>query len=413
MKKGQVELITTGTELLLGAVVNTNASWLGEKLTELGLRVTRQTTVPDGDAISDALTDSMSRHPDIIIISGGLGPTSDDVTRECVAQVCGLKLEYRADAEADLRQRFHDMGKVMTDNNLSQTYAPETSQLLKNEKGTAPGIWIPATDSRPHLFLVPGPPRELHWVYEQQIVPILHRELSLPEISVSTFTFFGASESALAEQVDDVLSSSGLEYGYCARIGEVDVRVVGPRQQVDEVLAEVKSLLPDFVCAQNHETLAEYTVNILESNKLVLTTAESCTGGMIATRITDVPGSSAVFKYGFVTYSNEAKVDMLGVDRQLIDSFGVVSEPVVIAMAQCALNKSGANIAVAVTGEAGPLASPDSQPVGTVWVAWAMSNGKTYAKCLHYPKLSRGDIRYRVSQEALIGICKLANGMNF
>ncbi len=400
-----VEVINTGSELLLGAVLNTHGAWLGSRLLELGLRVGRQTTVPDGGAIGFALAESAAR-ADVVLVTGGLGPTSDDLTREAVAELFSCPLEEDERALRVLTAYFDRRALPMAESNLKQALVPRGAEVLDNPHGTAPGLYLPAGPGRPHLFLMPGPPSELYPMFEGEVIPRL-RELCRRSGQASpvclTLKTSGIGESLLHERVDALLTSlDGLEVGYCARPGEVDVRLIGGSEVVEEGREIVRRELAPWLVNEDGSSLEESLVALLAEHGKKIATAESCTGGMIASRLTDVAGASAVFEFGWVTYANEAKTAELGVSGALLDQWGAVSEPVARAMAEGALRASGADMAVAVTGIAGPGGGSEEKPVGTVWVAWACKGGETRAECFFYP--SRRDVfRRRVVQEALTG----------
>ncbi|BCU77799.1 competence/damage-inducible protein A [Luteolibacter sp. LG18] len=407
----RIEVINTGTELTLGNTLNTHGAWFGRELFKLGLRIERQTTVPDGEAIRESLAESVSR-ADAVIVTGGLGPTSDDLTREITAEVLGIDLITDEAAIRSLEAFFATRNKVMADSNRKQALIPVGADVLPNPNGTAPGVYVPPRlngRGNAAVFLLPGPPRELHPMFREEVVPRL-RALAGVEAAAGALElkFTGVGESDFNQAIDARLALvPGLEYGYCAHIGEVDLRLIG-----DETAREAgrKIALDEFerfLISDDGTSLPETVLRLCQARGWKLATAESCTGGLIASRITDVAGSSAVFTHGFVTYANEAKRDLLGVPEELLKLHGAVSEPVARAMAEGALNASGADIAVAVTGIAGPDGGSEDKPVGTVWLAWAVKGGETIAlRQLHLR--NRKDFKLGVSQAALDGIRKLA-----
>lgn len=410
----RIEILTTGTELLLGKVQNTHGKWFGEELFKLGMRVQRLTTVPDGDAITQAIRECVSR-ADAVIITGGLGPTSDDLTRECTAEVLGLELIEDEAALRSLEAFFAAREKVMADSNRKQAQVHVGADVLPNPNGTAPGIYIPPRlngVANCAVFLLPGPPRELYPMFRAEVAPRLVALAGLAKPpGLLELKITGVGESDIQEQVDAKLAEiPGLEVGYCARVGEVDLRLIGDDDAIAAGRAIATAVFPKQIFSDDGSSLEATVIRNLSTAGLKLATAESCTGGLIANRLTDVPGSSAVFTHGFVTYANEAKRDLLGVPQELLDEHGAVSEPVARAMAEGALRLSGADIAVAVTGIAGPDGGTPEKPVGTVWLAWASKGKVTIAVKQLHPR-NRKDFKLAVSQSALDGVRRL--GMKF
>ncbi len=399
-----IEILNTGSELLLGNTINTHAAWFGRELFKLGLRIARQTTVPDGDAIREAMTESIER-ADVLIVTGGLGPTSDDITREITAEVLGLELITDEAALRSLEAFFVIRGRTMADANLKQALTPVGADVLPNPNGTAPGVYVPPRlngRSSCAVFLLPGPPRELYPMFHAEVVPRL-RALSGIETpaQVLELKFTGIGESDFHQGVDARLAEiPGLEYGYCAHIGEVDLRLIG----TPEVLEVGKKIalgdFQKFLVSEDGASLEAVVVRNLTATRRTLAIAESCTGGLIAHRITNVPGSSEVFTHGFVTYANAAKVKVLGVSANDIENHGAVSESVACQMAAGALRVSGADVAVSVTGIAGPGGGSAEKPVGTAWIGIATKNTAARAFKVFHPR-NRDDFKLAVSQAAL------------
>ena len=381
----RVEVLNTGTEILFGSVINTHLSFLAQRLFPLGLRVQRQVTVPDGDAIRDAILESASRS-DLILVTGGLGPTSDDITREIVAELTRRPLRYDDRIFQKIKERFDRRGLKLTDRISRQAYVPEGAVVLPNDFGTAPGLYLPAQDRIPHLFLLPGPPRELQPMVDTYALPIWQRLAGDHDIHARTFRTTGLGESYIESMVGDrLLAIPGLELGYCARMGEVDVRVVGSRSAVDAASEIIQSELAPCIFSTEEKELEEVIVQLLTAKQATLATAESCTGGLLANRVTDVAGASVVFLEGNVTYSNDAKTRTLGVSAELISAVGAVSEEVARAMAEGALQRSGAAFALSTTGIAGPDGGTAEKPVGTVFIGLASSRQATQVEKLFFP----------------------------
>jgi len=378
----RLEVVNTGTELLLGQVVNTHVAYFGDNLLPLGIRIQRQTTVPDGEVIGTVLQEVFPR-ADVVLITGGLGPTSDDVTREVLAAMLGRELRLDESVMEHMRRIFARNGRIMPDSNARQAMVPEGAEVLENPFGTAPGLYFPArSGEHPHLFVLPGPPRELKPMFLNQVLPKLDAMVAGTG-RVTTFRNFrviGVGESQLAEVLEPSLLEIGdLEIGYCARLGEVDVRVIGPLDRLDQAEALVRTHFPKQFVNSDGRSLEETVVHLLAERGLWLSTAESCTGGLVASKLTDVPGASAVFRQGYVTYANAAKTQLLGVPEALLAEHGAVSEPVARAMAEGCLHGAGTDLAVSVTGIAGPGGGTAAKPVGTVFIAVASCGAETYA----------------------------------
>ncbi|MFL6588669.1 MAG: competence/damage-inducible protein A [Chthoniobacterales bacterium] len=369
----QVVVINTGTELLLGDVLNTHLRFIAREIFALGLRIDRQVTVPDGDAIRDAIEDL--READIIFITGGLGPTTDDITREITAELFGLKLVHDPNILQAIQERAASRGFRLTDRVARQADVPEGATVLPNAHGSAPGLYLAADEAqqRPHLFLLPGPPRELHPMFVDSVLPILRR--IVPDAAAAErrlFRIAGIGESLVEEAVgEQLLALPGLELGYCARPGEMDLRLIGEASVLDKAERIVRQKLGTAIFSTDGSDLEAAVVKLLTERKQTLAIAESCTGGYLAHRITNVPGASAVFLGGCVTYSNEAKAAMLGVEPALIDGHGAVSKQVVQAMAEGARANTNSDFALATTGIAGPAGGSEEKPVGTVFIALA------------------------------------------
>jgi nicotinamide-nucleotide amidase len=370
----RVVVINTGTELLLGDVLNTHLSFIAGEIFPLGLRIERQITVPDGVAIRDALSESLGQ-AEIIFVTGGLGPTTDDITREICAELLGLKLIHDPAVMHAITTRAARRGFRLTDRIARQADVPEGATVLPNPHGSAPGLYLPGDSSQrqAHLFLLPGPPRELHPMFRASVLPLL-RKIVPAEMAVERriFRLAGIGESLVEEAVgEQLVGLPGLELGYCAHAGAVDVRLMGNAAVVAEAAQIVNEKLGSAIFSSDGTNLETVVVKLLTERKQTLAVAESCTGGYLAHRITNVPGASAVLLGGCVTYSNEAKTAMLGVEGALIETHGAVSEEVARAMAEGARAKSKSDFALATTGIAGPAGGSDEKPVGTVFIALA------------------------------------------
>ena len=399
-----IELINTGSELMLGRVLNTHQQWLCRRLADLGYVVTRQVAVPDtAPDIQSAVREALGR-ADLVIVTGGLGPTSDDLTRDLIAQLLGKKLRLDDAVLEHIKKRFAARKLPMPKNNEVQAMVPEGAQVLANPNGTAPGLAMKIEDRKwevgnekqcppssiselpspkQWLVMLPGPPRELRPMFNDQVVPLLRREFPLDAPFVCrTLRTSGIAESLVQEKIQTPLATlvaAGLEVGYCARVGQVDVRLsargADAEKKVREAEAMVQKIFGGQIYGFDDEEIETVVVRLLTERRKTLAIAESCTGGCIAHRVTNVPGASAVFLGGFVTYSNEAKQKFLGVRAETLAAHGAVSEAVVREMADGARLQTGADFAVAVTGIAGPGGGTKDKPVGTVFIALAGESG--------------------------------------
>ena len=376
----RLEVINTGTELLLGNTVNTHLAFLGEHLLPLGLRIARQLTIPDGEIIGEAVRETVGR-ADIVMVTGGLGPTSDDITRELIAELLGLPLQLNESVEDAIKALLWQRRREMNDATRRQAMVPAGATVLMNASGTAPGLYLPPGPVAPaggalspHLILLPGPPRELHPMVRDTVMPLLRKICEGRTVirEMRNFRLANIGESQVAAAVEDSIMSLGdVELGYCARAGEVIVRVLGTPAQLAASETIISATFPTHYFTAKEHPLEYVVVDLMARMGLTVATAESCTGGFIAHRLTNVPGSSAVFPRGFVTYANEAKTDLLGVPPPLIAAHGAVSAEVCAAMALGCLRAAGTDHALAVTGIAGPGGGSEEKPVGTVFVGLA------------------------------------------
>lgn len=378
----QVEVLNIGTELLLGNVTNTHLPYLGRSLFSLGLRIERQCTIPDGAAIRPGLLETFDRC-DILIVTGGLGPTTDDITREVAAELLGLPLREDPRVVEAITARLARRGIEFRDRMQRQAMVPYGATVLPNANGTAPGLYIPARQTpalcTPHLFFLPGPPRELKPMFEHHALPILRQIAGeSPECLCRTYHVVGMGESTVEEIIGLELSQRGdLEVGYCARPNEVDLRLIGAQAILDLVEPAVLAAIGHCLITCEDEGLETVVVNRLRTLHRTVALAESCTGGFLAHRITNVPGASEVFPAGYVTYANAAKSEAVGVPKDLITTHGAVSEPVARALAEGASRTAGTDFGLGITGIAGPTGGTEDKPVGTVFIALAERGGLT------------------------------------
>jgi nicotinamide-nucleotide amidase len=382
----RIELINTGSELLLGSTVNTHVNYIAGQLAERGLRLSRQTTIGDDRAeMRDAIAAALQRS-DLLFITGGLGPTSDDFTRDVVAELLGRKLIHNPAVAEAIRERFRRRNRVMPESVLVQALVPEGATVLDNPNGTAPGLFLEHAGKR--IYLLPGPPRELKPMFEKLDLPRRGR------LDCRVFKVARLPESVVEETVAPVLKDlPGLELGYCARMGEVEVRILG--ENLDEAERRIRAALGDNIFGRAGDRLEEVVLKLLAGKTLAV--AESCTGGFIAHRLTNVSGASAVFLTGYVTYSNESKTRLLGVRPATLEAQGAVSEEVCREMAEGA--RRHAEYALATTGIAGPTGGTPEKPVGLVYIGLATPSGTTVER--HVFTFDRETFKQVVSQYAL------------
>jgi nicotinamide-nucleotide amidase len=385
-----VELINTGTELMLGRTLNTHQQWLCRRLADLGRVVSRQVAIPDtGPEIQQAVREALGR-ADCILVTGGLGPTSDDITRELIADLLGKPLQEDPHVLAHIEAYFAQRKRPLPPNNHVQAMVPAGARVLWNPNGTAPGLAMEVQPNpfRPSakpswLFMLPGPPRELRPMFDDSVAPLLETYLPLGETFVCrTLRTIGIGESALQAQIAAAMQpfvAQGLDLGYCARTGQVDVRLAAQGTAAEPLVrgagAAVRELVGNAIFTEQGEELESVIIRLLTERRQTLAVAESCTGGCLAHRLTNVPGASAVFLAGLVTYSNEAKQRFLGVRDETLAAHGAVSAPVAAEMAEGVLAANRTDFALAVTGIAGPGGGTVEKPVGTVFLALASAAG--------------------------------------
>lgn len=379
-----VELVSVGTELLLGNIVNTNTQYLAEKCALLGLSMYHQVVVGDNhQRLAEVIRTALGRS-DIVIMTGGLGPTEDDMTKEVCAQVMGFPLEEDAHTRARIEEYFrNNIYRKITDNNWKQALVPAGARVLDNDNGTAPGL-ILEKDGKVAVLL-PGPPGELYPLFEEQVCPYL-QNLQPEVIRSQMVKVCGIGESGVEDKLLDLIDGqTNPTIATYAKTGEVHVRVTAraadeqeARKLVKPVVREIRDRLGDCVyTVKEEETLEMAVVRLLEKYELTVTTAESCTGGQIAGRLVNVPGVSDVFREGFVTYSNKAKRKYLDVSKSTLKKYGAVSEQTAKEMAIGGAFASDSDICVAVTGIAGPDGGTEEKPVGLVYIAAYMKNTVT------------------------------------
>lgn len=377
------EIIAVGTELLLGDILNTNAQFLSKELAQLGIGVYAQTVVGDNaDRLKDALQTALCR-ADMVILSGGLGPTDDDITRETAAAVFGRKLLFHPELYDTILQRIT---KNAPQTNKKQAYVPEGASILTNDNGTAPGIVMEHEDKM--LMLLPGPPSELEPMFLNYALPLLKRKTNCVIFS-KTIRLFGIGEAQVGETVRDLAACDNPTVAPYVKDGDVTLRITA-RAESEQACADLIAPVTDeiyvrfgnYVYGTGDTDLKTKVVQFLLEQKLTVATAESCTAGLIAASIGDIPGVSDIFCEGFVTYSNEAKEKNLGVPDDLLKTYGAVSEQTAAAMAEGVCRKTHARIGISATGIAGPGGGTNEKPVGLVYIGVCIDGKTSVRQCL-------------------------------
>lgn len=407
-------ILSIGDELVLGQTVDTNSAWLSQQLAAVGVPLLAHATVGDDQGAIQQAIRELSARCDVLIASGGLGPTEDDLTRQALAAVMGAPLEENPTWRAELTRFFEARGRTMPPINRIQAMIPRGAEMLFNTAGTAAGIaaHLPRGDGRDcSIFVVPGVPKEMKAMFLRDILPRVGKASGGAVILSRTLHTFGLGESAVAEMLGDLMDRRrNPSVGTTVSGGVVSLRVNArfPALATAEIelaatVAAVHSKLGDLIYGQDEQTLAGVVGRLLRSGDpgapRTVTTAESCTGGLLAKMLTDLPGSSAYFRYGWVTYANQAKQTELNVRAALIEEHGAVSEPVVLAMAEGARQRAAATYALAISGIAGPDGGTAEKPVGLVWIALSHATG-TLARQFLFPG-DREMIRDRSAKMAL------------
>ncbi len=366
-----VEILSIGTEILLGDIVNTNAAFLSRRLAAMGMNLYRQSVVGDNlGRVVSAISESFSR-ADMIITTGGLGPTEDDLTKEAVAAYFGLKMILDEKSVEGLRQFFEKIGRPMTDNNLRQAYFPEGSIIVKNDRGTAPACIVEKNGKV--IIVLPGPPREMSYVFENEIEPYLSK-YNDSVIKSLTLKMFGIGESKMEDSVKDLISKySNPTIAPYAKTGESELRISAKAATEEEALLlikpaeeEIRQRLGEFIYGTDSDSLASVLIKKCKEKNIRFASAESCTGGMISSMITSVAGSSDVYTGGITAYSNDVKTGILKVNSEIIEKFGAVSEECAAEMCTGCAKLFSVEAAFSVTGIAGPGGGSEEKPVGTV-----------------------------------------------
>lgn len=377
MKTTQAIIITIGDELLIGQVIDTNSAWMAQELNKAGIRVCRRVAVGDvWDEIWQAL-DEESKHADIILITGGLGPTADDITKPLLCKYFGGQLVTDEKALDNVKYLFETVfRRPLTDRNIKQAEVPDVCTVVQNKRGTAPGMWF---EKNGKIFMsMPGVPHEMKGMMADDVVPRLQKHFLFPYIIHRTLVTFGIGESMLADLIQGFEEAlpEHIKLAYLPNYGMVRLRLTtsgtdkdAVEKEVNGFFAQLQVLVKEYLIANEDETMQDAVAKLLLQRKQTVSTAESCTGGYIASLITAKAGASNYYDGSVVSYSYKAKEDLLGVDKNILETLGAVSEEVVIQMAKGALKNIGTDYTIAVSGIMGPGGGTGEKPVGTVWVA--------------------------------------------
>lgn len=405
------EIITIGDEILIGQIIDTNSAWIARELNNAGIRVKQISSVSDDKQhILTALAEAKSR-ADIILITGGLGPTKDDITKKTIAEYFGVSLVENSEALANVANIFAKYNRPLLEVNKLQAQVPSNCEVILNKNGTAPGMWF-NVDGKIYVSM-PGVPHEMMYMMED-VIPKLKASLKLPFIIHKTILTAGEGESFLAERIADIEDSlpSFIKLAYLPKLGQVRLRLSGfgddeavLRKAVDEFSAKIVARVANVVVAEEDISIEKAILNFMTEKGLTLSIAESCTGGYVSSLITQHPGSSKVFLGGAVSYSNELKESVLGVKRETIDTYGAVSEETVTEMVKGALTEFKSDYAIAITGIAGPDGGTDEKPVGTVWIAAAS------VKKLVVKKFTFGNKRQQNIERSAISALNILNNL--
>lgn len=419
----QSEIICIGTELLLGHIVNTNATYISQKLAEIGINLYYHSVVGDNPERLGSILKASLERSDIIITTGGLGPTVDDITLETISKVTHRPLILNRKELRRIKDRFRYANVTMPKTNIRQAYIPKGAIAISNKMGTAPGLII---ESPPHpslshkgervkvrgkvLIALPGVPLELTHMMEDTVIPYLKKRFYSGGIIKSrTLKIVGMGESKVNEEVADLLKMSGdVTVGIYAHTAQVDLKITTKAidefkaiQLISPVEDEIRKRLGNYIFGADNDTLESIVASILTENKLTISVAESCTGGLLSKRLTDIPGSSAYFKMGIIVYSNKAKIKKLNVPKEMLKRYGAVSKQVAIAMADGVRKVARTDIGISITGIAGPAGATKTKPVGLVYIALSKNPSP-------YP-LPQGESNKMRGTSSILPICKRFN----
>lgn len=379
------EIISVGTEITTGSILNTNTKYLSTKLMELGIEIHYHTTVDDNkDRLSEVLNIALNR-ADIIITTGGLGPTEDDLTKEVISNSLGLELEMDGPMEQSIVKMFTNMNSPMTNNNRKQAIKPKGSEFILNDVGTAPGIYINKDNKK--IIMLPGPPHEMNLMFEKYVIPLIKEDYS---ILVRSVNLYGIGESSLETELKSLplWNYNNITIATFAKSGDLEIKIIGKgkiKAKVEDEIEKIVNIIienfEEFIFGYGNITIEEVVLKLLQDKNFKFGLCESCTGGLISSRLTSIPGASNVLDRSIVTYSNRSKIEELGVDSEILNKYGAVSSETAYAMAKGLITKSNLDIVLSITGIAGPDGGTESKPVGLVYICIMDNNRHKMIKC--------------------------------
>lgn len=366
------EIISVGTEITTGSILNTNTKYLSMRLMELGIETHYHTAVDDDNKrLTEVINIALNR-ADIIITTGGLGPTEDDLTKEVISKALGLELEMDRDMEQNIIQMFTKINRTMTDNNRKQAVKPKGSDFIINDNGTAPGIFINKDNKK--ILMLPGPPSEMNAMFEKYVIPLIKEDYSIISKSIN---LYGIGESTLESSLKEmpIWHYDNIVIATFAKTGNIEIKIIGKGndeslviRQINEIKQLIIEPFKEFIFGYDNMPIEEIIYNLLRERGLKLGLVESCTGGLISSRFTRIPGASNVLDRCIVTYSNNAKIDEVGVNESTLNKYGAVSEETAYEMAKGLLSKTNLDIVLSITGVAGPSGGTENKPVGLVYI---------------------------------------------
>ena len=410
-------ILSTGDEITTGKVVDSNSNYLADKLNEIGIDLIAVLTVGDVPERLEWAWRSALELGDVVLSTGGIGPTADDLTTETIARLTGKKMWRHEPSVDHMRRLFESVGRVMPENNIKQALFPETAEVIPNPLGTAPGFRMAVRHGNhtAHLVVMPGVPREMKPMMENEVIPWLRLNRGSDKVfATRIFQTFGISESGLDEAVAGLIKPEEAKVGFRASFPQISMKVMvedvagAAEQRLEELSERVRSRVGEYIYGEGEVSMEEVVGRLLTEKKLKLAVAESCTGGLIGHRITNVAGSSDYFEAGLVTYSNAMKVGLLGVREDTLKRHGAVSEETAREMARGALERSRASVALSITGVAGPGGGSAEKPVGMICFAWARG-GEVRSETRHLSG-DRASVRRQSVILALEGVLKTLEG---
>ncbi len=379
----KAEIISVGTEIIIGSTLNTNVQYITQRLSEIGIDVLFHTSVTDDpELLKDVVNIGLER-VDLLIFTGGLGPTEDDMIKEAVSEILGLNLVLNSFLEANIKEYFNKMNRSMPSNNIKQAYLPEGSKFLINKIGTAPGIYIEKDNKV--IILLPGPPKEMISMFNDQVVPLI-KQNSI--IKIKTINTIGIGESSLEMMLKDIIEEEkDFTIATYAQEGKVDIKIMAKGNDIeviesnlDKIIKAIDNKASKYIYSYDNESIEEVVYKkLLEQNKKIAF-CESCTGGLIASMFTRIPGASKVFDRCIVSYSNRSKIEELNIDEDILSKYGAVSEEIALEMAKGLLKKTGVDITLSTTGIAGPTGKTRENPIGLVYIGIATKDNSYVVK---------------------------------